>query len=104
MTNKKQSFLDSDNPAYIRRRILKDLETTFLGAVDGGKYLAAIRAKELQGRELGLFADKKVKQSDKSEDGETLHEMSDGALKKLLGENLPESETDVERDSSGMTE
>lgn len=104
MTNKKGSFLDSNNPAYIRRRILKDLETTFLGAVDGGKYLAAIRAKELQGRELGLFTDKKVKQSDKSKDGETLHEMSDGALKKILGEALPENETDAEGDSPGITE
>lgn len=101
MKNENKSFLDSKNPDYIRKRILKDLEKTFLGAVDGGNYLAAIRAKELQGRELGLFTDKKVKQNDKPEGAETLHEMSEGTLKRILGELSPESGTDkkMEADS-----
>lgn len=102
MTNKNGSFLDSNNPAYIRKRILKDLETTFQGAVDGGKYLAAIRAKELQGRELGLFADKKVKSGKHEGAQELFQDLSDAALKKLAQELGAEPEAGEESEELPM--
>lgn len=43
----------------IRHKILADLEQIFQEALTTGNYPAALKAKELQGKELGLFRDKK---------------------------------------------
>lgn len=38
-----------------RDQILRDMETLYQLALDDGKWLVALRAKELQGKVIGLF-------------------------------------------------
>jgi len=58
-------------------RTLNDLEDAYVKALKAGKYSAAIRAKELIGRELGLFKGKG------SIDSIDIKQLSDDELRNL---------------------
>jgi hypothetical protein len=58
--------------------ILKDLENLYLLAMEKGNFTAALKAKELLGRECGLFSHKKNKLS--------LADISDEEIDRLIQE------------------
>lgn len=62
-------------------KVLNDLEELRVKAMDDGKYQAAVRASELQGKWLKMF-------TDRIEHVQSLDEISDGDLDKLLIELL----------------
>jgi hypothetical protein len=43
------------NPTLNKNQILSDIETIYQSAINDGKWLIALRAKELQGKIIGIF-------------------------------------------------
>lgn len=62
----------------LREKILCDLEAAYVGALDSGQFASAIKAKELQGKELGFFGEKKDKSLRR------LNDLSSDELEELL--------------------
>lgn len=58
--------------------ILKDLENLYVLAMEKGNFAAALKAKELLGRESGLFSSRKTKVS--------LADLSDEDIERLIQE------------------
>jgi hypothetical protein len=58
--------------------ILNDLENLYILAMEKGNFTAALKAKELLGRECGLFSSKKAKIS--------LTDLSDEEIERLIQE------------------
>jgi len=63
--------------------ILNDLEALYLMALEKGNFAVALKAKELLGRELGLFA---LKNSSVTKDKVSLNDLSDEDITHLIKE------------------
>ena len=68
----------------IRDKLLKDLEETYMLAIEKGNYSAALKAKELIGKEMGLFEGKTKKKSKKDSQEFDFKKLSDDEIQNLI--------------------
>lgn len=62
-----------------RKKFLEDLEMIFQAALEGKNFPAAVKAKELQAKELGFFSTEDLKKL-------SLKDLNNAALQRLLKE------------------
>ena len=68
----------------IREKLLKDLEETYMHAIEKGNYSAALKAKELIGKEMGLFEGAKKKKSKKVAQDFDFKNLTDADIQNLI--------------------
>lgn len=68
----------------IREKLLKDLEETYMRAIEKGNYSAALKAKELIGKEIGLFEGAKKKKSKKDSHEFDFKKLSEDEIQNLI--------------------
>ena len=84
----------------IRDNLLKDLEETYMRAIEKGNYTAALKAKELIGKEMGLFKGKGKKKPKKDSQEFDFKNLSDHEIQNLiciLQKAITEMESEIKR-------
>lgn len=86
----------------IREKLLKDLEETYMRAIEKGNFTAALKAKELIGKEMGLFETEKKKKSKKDPHQLDFKKLSDANIQNLISilqKAISEIESEIEEPS-----
>ncbi|MEB3701459.1 hypothetical protein Bealeia1_00521 [Candidatus Bealeia paramacronuclearis] len=88
------------NQNEIREKLLEDLEETYIRATEKGNYSAALKAKELIGKEMGFFEGGKKGAKITSLKEMDLKTLSDQDLEQLIStlqEVISQMETELEK-------
>jgi len=83
----------------IREKLLKDLEETYMRAIEKGNFTAALKAKELIGKEMGLFEAPAKKKSKKDSHQLDFKKLSDADIQNLISvlqKAISEMEAEIE--------